>query len=190
MLFNCGVRSLTYFSLTIKQCCTVEHFSRERIRASSKLDQLGYHLPGASITGGKYLTSNSSITAIPVLMSDAHRRRPRPRSASNAVARYFVKLKGFRRPMQFSWKDNKNNRFMLLQFNSTKKNWFVLLHIIRCALICFVKTKRKLFYFLIEAKRKFNKSLNLHFNFLLCMLSPCYSTICVASLKPARNITY
>lgn len=106
-----GKIALPYLSLTIKHC-TAEHFSREHIRASPKLDQLGYHLPGASITGGKYLTSNSSITAIPVLMSDVHRRRPRPRFASNVVARYFVKLKGFRRSMQFSWKDNKNNGFI------------------------------------------------------------------------------
>jgi len=61
----------------------MEHFLREHIPASPKLDQL-YHLPGASITRGKYLTSNSSITLIPVLMSEAHHRRPRPRFALNA----------------------------------------------------------------------------------------------------------
>lgn len=37
----------------------MELFSRGYILSSPKLDQLRYHLPGASITRGKYLTSNS-----------------------------------------------------------------------------------------------------------------------------------
>jgi len=107
---NCGERSLTYLS-TIKRW-TTKHFSRERILVSTKQYQLGYHLPGASITRGKYLTSNSSITAILVLMSDAHRRRPRPRSASNVVPVLLCKIKSFRRPTQFSWKYDTNDRFL------------------------------------------------------------------------------